>query len=354
MSRYTHSLGLILGLALGCNRTEPEAESHHDEEHEHEHEDTVELIRPAERVIFEAAARVVSIAPARGEINVLHRALVVRLHVAAGDRVKRGQILIEAAMPEVSEAVATYRSAGARLELAEKRHAQIAPLQKEGLLRGAELYELEQSIHELRSQRARSRAVWQAVGLSEAELSAVERAGLIPLKAPVEGVVVRMEAELGHMAEPGGRALAEVQGEALGRVEASLGFSPPPGSLPVFDAIDGRSVTLSSSPAQSLLDPSSGRLTVWFKPEPEASLPSGLLGKLRLRPGQAKLLEAPSYAVDRDAEGTHVMLDRPAGPTRVAVRVLEDRTGRVVFVAPLAEGTRVRLRARAELPEHVH
>ena len=38
----------------------------------------------------------------------------------------------------------------------------------------------------------------------------------------------------------------------------------------------------------------------------------------------------------------------------VAVRVLEDRTGRVVFVAPLAEGTRVRLRARAELPEHVH
>ncbi len=340
------------GLGSACSSPASEVD-HHDEAHE-ELEESVALARPSDRVIFEAAARVVSTAPARGEINVLNRALIVRRLVAAGDRVKQGQILLEAAMPDVSEAVALHRSAGAQLELAEKRHNQIAPLQKEGLLRASELYDLEQSIHELRAQRARSRAIWQAVGLSESELLAVERAGLIPLRAPVDGVVVRMEAELGHMAEPGGTPLAEVQGEALGRIEANLGFLPPPGSLIQFDGIDGRSLALSSTPAQSLLDPASGRLTVWFKPQNEVLVPTGLLGKLRIRPGSADLLEAPSNAVDRDEAGTHVMVDAAEGPRRTPVRVLEDRAGRVVFVARLPEGARVRLRARVELQGHSH
>lgn len=317
-------------------------------------EPSVRLERPADRVLMEAPARVVSTAPARGEIKVLHRALVVRRHVAAGDRVTAGQTLIEAAMPEVSEAIGLYRAALARLELAERRHAQIAPLQKEGLLKASELYELEQSIHELRATRARTRAVWQAAGLEEKELASIERAGLIPLRAPVDGVVVRLHAELGHMAEPGGAALAEVQGEAAGRIEANLSALPPEGVMLSFQAIDGRTLALSAKPAESILDPSSGRFTVWYRPADPAPLPPGLLGKLRVQPGTAALFELPSQAVGRDEAGTFVLAERAGGPERVPVVVLSDRRGRVVFSAALEAGSAVHLDRGAAPAGHAH
>lgn len=348
--RLTAATFAALLAACSARPTEPEPHA----PSRAEPETAVRVVRPGDHVILEAPARVVSTAPARGEINVLHRALVVKRHVAAGDRVTQGQTLIEAAMPEVSESIGAYRAAGARLELAERRHAQIAPLQKEGLLKASELYELEQSIHELRATRARTRAVWQAVGLEERELAGIERAGLIPLRAPVEGVVVRLRAELGHMAEPGGASLAEVQGEAAGRVEANLSALPPEGVELVFDAIDGRRVALSAQPAESILDPSSGRLTAWFVPAEPAPLPPGLLGKLRARPGTAALFELPSEAVGRDAEGTFVRAERPGGPARVPVRVLSDRAGRVVFTAELSEGSAVHVERGEAAEGHVH
>lgn len=347
------ALPSVLWILLGACAPKPSVPEPETPDH-HETLETIVLARPGDRVILEAPARVVSTAPARGEINVLNRALIVRRHVAAGDRVKQGQTLLEAAMPEVSEAIGLYRASSARLELAERRHAQLAPLQKEGLLKASELYELAQSIHELRALRARTRAVWQAVGLQEGELAGIERAGLIPLRAPVEGVVVRLGAELGHMAEPGGASLAEVQGEASGRIEANLGVLPPDGVSIRFDAIDGRSITLEATAAESILDPSSGRMTVWFAPTETTSLPPGLLGKLRVRPGTASLFELPSQAVDRDETGTFVLAARPGGAERVPVRVLSDKSGRVVFSAELQEGGAVQVERGAPAAGHAH
>jgi cobalt-zinc-cadmium efflux system membrane fusion protein len=129
---------------------------------------------------------------------------VARLAVGVGDRVRRGQVLGEIESAEVGQARAEFIAARARTSATEinlRRETDLAE-RRISSARERELAEA-QWITEHAGLRAATERL-RAMGLTAADIATVERkdqGGLIPMRAPIDGVVLRRSVTLGQAVE---------------------------------------------------------------------------------------------------------------------------------------------------------
>jgi len=129
------------------------------------------------------------------------------VHVALGQRVARGQALLELESVELGQAQADYLEARAALKLAQKTYERQKQLHDERITSEKELLQAQQR-HEAASIRVRSsQEKLQRLGMAGvaalAEEGAARARGRLVLRAPLAGSVLEMHAVPGEMAKAG-------------------------------------------------------------------------------------------------------------------------------------------------------
>lgn len=128
------------------------------------------------------------------------------VHVTLGDRVTRGQALVDIESVEIGEAQAAYLEARGMLELARKSHARTELLRKDGISSEKELLRAGQELDaaEIRVDAALGRLTRLGVSAHAAGTLTQKRAtGRLVLRAPADGTVLGMHAVPGEIARAG-------------------------------------------------------------------------------------------------------------------------------------------------------
>jgi cobalt-zinc-cadmium efflux system membrane fusion protein len=162
-----------------------------------------------ERTVLSGDVQVVgSVSPAEDHYAVVGPSVtgrVVKLHVGVGDHVKKGQIMAEVDSVETGQARGEYIAAKAALAAAEANAVRETELAEKQISSNRER---EVAAAQAVSQRAKMRAALahlRAIGLDAREVRALETEGaegtLIPLRAPIDGTVIRRSVTLGQSVE---------------------------------------------------------------------------------------------------------------------------------------------------------
>lgn len=295
---------LLLGVAPGCSSPAQEAAATARPEVPRPSSASAWVQPRAARGVplTEAPARVLPSPEGAAVVGVPLRASVSRVAVRPGQRVKKGDVLMEVRMPEAVEAAGRYQAATLRREAYAKRREQLLALQAQGMARLAELAEAETQLAEAQADAQAALALLAVAGLGTADAAPVARGGPVPLRSPMEGVVTEVSAVLGETREGGGEPLVRVTGEGEALIEARFARALPaearfelvfPGEAPLPLKEAGR------APA---VDSRDGTTAAWFVPEVQRPLPAGLTGTVRVRadslpdvrvvPARALLLES--------------------------------------------------------------
>ena len=303
---------------------------------------TVELREVADLYAADAVIEAVRAATVSAQIA----GNVTRFYVDAGERVKRGDLLVRIDTrdtdAQVAAGAARVAQAEAQLAQAQLDHARTRRLVEQKFVSQAAFDKAEADLQSARAglEVARAGASRAATNRSFAEV-----------RSPIDGVVTRRLAELGELAAPGRpllevhdpsalRAVAAVPQFVLARVAAAreaevsfpaLGVTLRAKSVAVLPAADAR------------------LLSTQVRAELPAALPAGgvpgIAAKVLLGAGTAKRLVVPESAILRRGELTAALVIGADGRARLRqVRVGEPAGGGLVEVlAGLDAGERVEL-----------
>jgi RND family efflux transporter MFP subunit len=310
---------------------------------------------------------------------------VVAVNVRAGDRVRRGQVVVEldaaeyqaqatrstssleAARLAADAAAAEVNGAQAALELATLTHDRIRTLHEQ---QSATTQELDQAVAGLsgaQSRLAAARAAAEGATAAFAAARSAAKAGEIvatygALTAPFDGVVVERYVDPGTMAAPGA-PLVVIEDPGALRLEVTVDATRAAGvvvgaSADVRLDVDGiDSAWVEGRIAEvARVDPGSQSFTVKIDVPAKPEWRSGLFGRARFRGASRQTTAAPAAAVLTRGQLALVFVVSPENVARLrAVRTgdrLGDRmeilaglsAGEVVIVDPpatLADGDRV-------------
>jgi membrane fusion protein, multidrug efflux system len=316
---------------------------------------------------------------------------VVAVHVRAGDRVRKGEVLVDldaaelqasaaraasaltAADLAVRAADADARGAEAELDLARATHARIQTLHAE---RSATAQELDEAVARLSAAEARAAAAQAGAEGAAATLDAARagaRAGAIAaaygqLTAPFDGVVAERRVDPGTTAAPG-VPLVIVESPAGLQLEVRLDATRAAAvtaGQPVEVRVDTRADTdVDADPAAvdapwtpgrvaevARIDPQAQSFAVKIDVTPGPGWRSGLFGRARFRGPSRRALVAPAGAVLRRGQLALAFVVSPDGYARLrAVRTGEAASGRVEILAGLAAGELVVVAPPASLTD---
>lgn len=288
---------------------------------------------PAGAPVMEAPARTLASPSASASVSMPFAGRVLRIHVAPGRAVTQGLPVVDVVMPELLEAAGEASAATLLMAAFEKRRAQLAKLDKEGLVRLEDMVAVESSLVEAKARLESARATLRAAGLSVSDARALlEGDGALSLRSPIDGVVVEVNARPGEMRAPDSGPLAQVAGEGEVRVEARFSSPPPAKSLFAFVGPDGVSLPLlpqALSPQASAAD---ATRMGWFAFQSEVPPPAGVTGRVVVRLQDSESVVAlPSGAVTL-LDGRPVVFVRQGESPRLrAVEVIAS-TGNTVLV----------------------
>lgn len=286
-----------------------------------------EVTEPSDPALTELPAHVVGDPAARSQIAVVYAARIVRVHVRIGDRVAAGDPVVEVAVPELLRAQAAIAAADARAAPQRRRAEQLRGLQREGLVGGREIFEIDATLAALDADRRAAAAVVAGWG----SLESSGHRGTLLLRAPSAGVVVAVDATVGEVRDGTGGPLVEIRGEGLGRVELRAAGALPPGAAFRFVGIDGRSVPLSPVVDATAIDPSDGSTRVWMRPDPPVPLPEGLRGRVLIHGGLGGVVQVPERSM-RWHDGGMVVVVRDGDVGRSVPVEVVGRSGSTALV----------------------
>ena len=127
------------------------------------------------------------------------------VRVEAGAKVRRGDVLAVLDSVQLSEAKAAYLSATATFELAEKSYARLERLAEQQAVAGKSLLEGETRLSEARIAVTETRQRLFNFGIQQAQVERFvetqDTGSLLPITAPLDGVVVRRHAVRGEAVE---------------------------------------------------------------------------------------------------------------------------------------------------------
>ncbi len=125
--------------------------------------------------------------------------VVRRARAAVGDRVRRGDVLVEIESGEAAEAAAALREARAQLETATQAHERTAALREQGIAAQKDLLAAAQELEAARARVDASAAQAARLGVTvDANVGAAT--GLLQLRAPRDGVLLFLHAVAGEPA----------------------------------------------------------------------------------------------------------------------------------------------------------
>ncbi|WP_169788839.1 efflux RND transporter periplasmic adaptor subunit [Vulgatibacter incomptus] len=272
--------------------------------------------------LLEAPATVVGAAESEAALAVPFAARIDTVRVRIGDKVAKGAPLLDVVMPEVVGAAGRLAAARVRIDVHGQRKARLEALKEHGLVRLADLAEVEAALGEAKAERLVARAILAGAGIGENEAGRLlSGSGTVPLRSPVAGVVVAIDAPLGSVREAGGVPLVRVAGEAGGRVVARMSGPIPDGAALSFVAGSGEPVPLTPISTSPRIDPRDGTRELFL--EPDRPLPSGTAGVLRIStPPELGAVAIPSLSLLFEGGEAFVFRQSGEGAERVIVRVL--------------------------------
>ncbi|MFO0626307.1 MAG: efflux RND transporter periplasmic adaptor subunit [Polyangiales bacterium] len=215
----------VLTLALGCNAPAPPALR----EEPAVAARWVRAVASSRGIAWEAPGVVRAEGQGAGELTAPVRVRVRRVLVQPGDRVRAGDPLAEVEAPDVLRALGTRDAAAARGAPLRAWRDELAAQRDAGLVRSSELRDVQARLGEAEAERIRAESDVRASGFAPADLRALARAGRTLLRAPLEGVVQRVEMIPGRVVDPGGAALAVIVAPRPVRVEVRLHDAWPAG-----------------------------------------------------------------------------------------------------------------------------
>ena len=297
---------------------------------------------------------------------------VVAVRVTAGDRVTRGQVLIQLDAREagaqasrasasatgmrlsLEAAQAERRSAESAVVLARATHARVKGLVEKN---SATAQELDQAVATLAGADARVSGTIARVAEVEAGLVAAKageevasvNASYAVLTAPFDGLVSNRQVDPGSMAAPGVPLLTIEDTSAYRlevRVDESRAHLVAPGAAAEVridrgTAEDDGWMAANVAEVESV-DPALHSFVVKLDLPRSASLRSGVFGRARVSGPSQRVLAVPATAVVRRGQLTLVFVVDADGAARLRmVSPGRESQGRVEVLAGLKEGDRV-------------
>jgi RND family efflux transporter MFP subunit len=285
-------------------------------------------------------------------LSVAEAGRVLRVHVAEGSKVKKGQLLVELddrlARAELSEAKATNKRTKVQSAQADNDAERYALMEKERVVSQLEAEQQKSTAESLGAAQAGAEAAVQARS---------ERVARHRLVAPFDGTITARAVDPGDWLSPGDVAvqlLTEQRLEVLVRV--------PPSLLDRLETLksveivsEGRSVPARVSSSVGALNRETRTGLLRVEPESAPSwLRSGASVGVHVSLSRDGYLNVPSDAVVHGAVGTRVMRVLGEGDKlkveKVDVHVVESGGDRVLIEAPgLKAGDRIVVRGNERL-----
>jgi cobalt-zinc-cadmium efflux system membrane fusion protein len=285
------------------------------------------------------------------EVGVLVEGRVGTVAVRVGDRVKKGQVLATIQVPSIANAQAEYLAARAAATEA-KQHAE-----REDALLKKELTTLREA------QVARTEAMKASAALAAAEARLqvlgvplpssqenVRAAGVVTLRSPIDGFIVRRDAVLGAFLQPNEKAFVVADPSELWATvdvfESDLPYFRINAPVELhIDAMPGKTFHGRIALVEPQLGSASRALRARIAVDnSDGELRAGLFVRAAVEigdEGQGRLL-VPSAAVQPLADEDVVFAERERGVFEVRPVRLGRRTAQVVeIVAGLSKGERI-------------
>lgn len=309
--------------------------------------------RPASEVsLLEAPARVLAAPEAAAAMSPPLRARVLKVRVRAGQTVSKDEPLLDVMMPELVQAAGAFSAAMLKLEAYAKRRTQLEALKADGLVRSAELAEVEATIATVRAEAQAARATLRAAGVADRQAEALLASdGAVSLRAPIAGLVTSVDAVPGEVREPTGQPFVELAGRGRSQVEARIPGAFIDGAQFEFITNSGGRVALTAISVSPRVEAKDGTRLAWFTSGPDDELLPGASGRVRLI-AKASWRAVPTQAVVGHDEGARVIVRQGTTPTPVPVRVVASSGAEAVVeglpedAEVAAEGARVELGAK--------
>jgi HlyD family secretion protein len=260
------------------------------------------------------------------------------VHVEAGDRVKRGQVLAtldtSVLRPQVTRLAAALAEARANAELREAEHRRAQAVSGSGAL----------SAEEIERRRAAAVTAAAQVDVAAAQLAeARARLERTETRAPDDGIVLTRTAEVGEFPTPGGEPLFRLSMSDEVEVRAQLAEQ----DLPRVAAGQEALVRLTgiAQPFRGrvrlvgpVIDPQTRLGSLRIELDPDPLLRPGAFARGEVTVGSAQRPVLPQTAVLSDAGGTYVLIVGDDG--RVAKRTVRvvDTNARGVVIGEGLEG----------------
>lgn len=288
---------------------------------------TTRLVRAAAASslgFLEAPARALAAPDASAVVSAPLPARIVQVRVKPGDHVDKGAALLDVSMPELIGAAGLLSASSIRLGAFEKRRQRILPLSQQGLMRSADVTELEAQIALAEAERERARATLRAAGLSDQQsLQLLSGNGVMALRAPIAGVVVSVQAKLGATHDPSSGPLLEIAAAAATLIEARF-YVPPADDAELVWVEAGRSVAVTKEAMSPAAMQEDGTRVVWLRAKSPADSPvAHALGRVRVVPPAAWSV-IPARAIVREAERTFVLVPAGTGRAQRPVNVVRE------------------------------
>lgn len=262
---------------------------------------------------------------------------VIEIKVSAGERVKRGDVLIvlddAAPRARVEQAREMLRSAQANQSLAQTELDRIASVEHTGAVSRNQIDEWQTKLAISKADVARAQQ-----SITEAQVALADA----QLRAPFDGVVVDRLAEPGEQAFPG-RPLLTLYDPARLRLEASVREAYT-GKLQLGQRI---AVFIESVAQQRMgevqrivpaSDPTSRSFLVRVHLDDPSNLYPGMYARMRVPLGTEARLQVPESMIRRVGQLTFVNVVENGQMARRAVRLGDFHDGGVEVLAGLSEG----------------
>ena len=268
-------------------------------------------------------------------------ASITRMHVRSGDRVERGDLLVEfddsaqrSVLAQREQAQASQEAAFNEATLARDRAVK---LYETGNLSRADY---DQTLTAHRVQEAELERARRAVAEAQAQLDYTR------ISAPISGTVVERYAEAGDTTTPGqallrlfnpGRLRIEalLRESLIGRVHQGQELGARIGALDL-------AVTAVVEEIVPTADPGSRSFLIKALLPPQADLYPGMFARLEIPVGSRQRLAVPEAAILRTGQLTFVYVEDAAGnPGRRAVRIGTSRDELVEVISGLRAGETV-------------
>jgi len=303
----------------------------------------VPLRAPQSASFLELPARALGEAGSTAVLNPPYPGQIVKVYARVGEHVTRGQPVVDIMMPAVVGAAGEHAAAHTKIDAYLIRMQQLKALQAEGLVRTADIADIEMRLAEARADEQRTEAVLRSAGVDPQRASHLAASGgAVPLRSPIDGVVTEVSAALGETRDSAGAPFARITGTAPARVEARATQSLPAGARFELVTAAGEQVPLVLIAEAPIVDPRDGTAAVWFEPRPARPLPVGLTGRVRVTLAASQSLTiAPRAAVGRKGTTAFVRTRQGGAVVDVPVKVVQASGADAMIESPLAVGAEI-------------